>query len=101
MKTGNKLSREQQIKKKAVTSAAISVVTMAACINAFAETAPQSAAVPEATLSMCATIAFRNKNVNVCNDLERKAKPLPSIQGSSAPTGSVPSTSPNYGKGVK
>ena len=101
MKSRNNSSRQRQTKKEVVSSAAIAVVAMSVCINTFAETVPQSTAKPDTTLQMCATAAFRSKNVNVCDDIERKAKPQASTQGSSAPLGSVPSTSPNYGKNFK
>lgn len=100
MKLTPKQSRDRNAGRERIAAAAGAVVAMTICIGTSAETVPRATPAPEATLPMCATTAFRNKNINICDELERRAKVRVS-NNSAIPGGAVPSTSPNYNKDSK
>lgn len=101
MRADTENSIDQRIGYDSIIAAAAAVLGMSLSAGSIAEVVQQSLAVPEATLAMCATRVFRDKNLDACVSLERKATATPSTKASVPPAGSVPSTSPNYGKSVK
>ena len=80
--------------RRAVICAALAVCAAAA--NAQERAAATNVEVGRVTLDMCATLAFRNKNERMCNQIELGASPKMSQYTNTPSLGGVPTTSPNY-----